>query len=69
MDEIPGLDVYEALLGRLNGKPEVEVKKEQDQRESVKRSKYIEQKFGTVRFVSAGLLITDEMTKAGGEQP
>ncbi|KAJ5766394.1 uncharacterized protein N7511_004010 [Penicillium nucicola] len=54
--EPTGLDAFKGLLGRLNGKSDVELKKEERKRDDVRLARYAALKFPEVRFVSAGLL-------------
>ena len=61
--ECTGLDAFQALLGRLNGKDEDELVKEQKSREALKRAIYSEHKWGSVRFVKGGFLIGDKIQK------
>ncbi|KAK6841290.1 Protein PXR1 [Apiospora arundinis] len=61
-DECTGLDVFKDLLGRLNGKSDDTIKKEQSLRAELKTSTYVERKFGLMRFVKGGLLVGDQMT-------
>ncbi|KAI1439699.1 hypothetical protein F5Y02DRAFT_405106 [Annulohypoxylon stygium] len=59
--ECTGLDVFKDLLGRLNGKSEETIKKEQEVRSGIKTNLYVERKYGLMRFVSGGLLVGDQM--------
>jgi len=59
--ECTGLDVFQSLLGRLNGKGEGELIKEQKSREDLKRVIYTERRWGSVRFVRGGFLIGDKI--------
>ncbi|KAL3417826.1 G-patch domain-containing protein [Phlyctema vagabunda] len=59
--ECTGLDVFQTLLGRLNGRDEEEMEKEQKSREDLKRAIYTEQKWGSIRFVRGGFLIGDKI--------
>jgi len=59
--ECTGLDVFQSLLGRLNGKDENELIKEQKSREDLKRAIYTERRWGSVRFVKGGFLIGDKI--------
>ncbi|KAF7949588.1 uncharacterized protein EAE97_003097 [Botrytis byssoidea] len=59
--ECTGLDVFQNLLGRLNGKEEAEIEKEQKGREDLKRAIYAERKWGSIRFVKGGVLIGDKI--------
>ncbi|KAI2613958.1 uncharacterized protein GGS25DRAFT_469782 [Hypoxylon fragiforme] len=59
--ECTGLDGFKDLLGRLNGKSEEVIKKEREVRSGIKTNLYVERKYGTMRFVSGGLLVGDQM--------
>jgi Pin2-interacting protein X1 len=59
--ECTGLDVFKNILGRLNGKDEDELVKEQKSREDLRRAIYTERKWGNQRFVSGGFLIGDKI--------
>lgn len=59
--ECTGLDAFKNLLGRLNGKDEDEIEKEQKSREDLKRAIYTEQRWGSIRFVQGGFLIGDKI--------
>lgn len=59
--ECTGLDAFKNLLGRLNGKEEEEIQKEQKSRDDLRRAIYSERKWGTQRFVSGGFLIGDKI--------
>ena len=61
--ECTGLDVFQGLLGRLNGKSEVLLEKEQRSRDDLKRAVYTEQRWGALRFVSGGVLVGDKIEK------
>jgi len=59
--ECTGLDVFKNILGRLNGKDEDELVKEQQSRDDLRRAIYTENKWGSQRFVSGGFLIGDKI--------
>lgn len=59
--ECTGLDAFKNLLGRLNGKDEDELAKEQKSREDLKRAIYTERRWGSIRFVPGGFLIGDKI--------
>lgn len=61
LGEPMGLDAFKGLLGRLNGKSDVELKQEQRQRDDVKLARYAAMKFQGVRFVSGGLLTQEKV--------
>jgi len=56
-----GLDAFQNLLGRLNGKDEDEIEKEQKSKDDLRRAVYTEQRWGSIRFVKGGLLIGDKI--------
>lgn len=60
-DEVTGLDVFQDLLSRLNGKTEDVIEEEQQTRLAVKANYFVEQRYGPMRFVYGGLLVGDEM--------
>ena len=55
-----GLNVFQDLLGRLNGKSVSDIEKNQIQSSSLRSSAYIEYRWGNLRFISGGLLDGDE---------
>lgn len=59
--ECTGLDAFKDLLGRLNGKEEDEIAKEQKARDDLRVAIYTERKWGATRFVSGGFLIGDKI--------
>ncbi|KAL9121851.1 MAG: hypothetical protein Q9187_001598 [Circinaria calcarea] len=59
--ECTGLDSFQGLLGRLNGKSNTELEKEQKSRDDFKRATYTERRWGVLRFVSGGTLIGDRI--------
>ncbi|KAI9750046.1 MAG: telomerase inhibitor [Lichina confinis] len=64
-----GLDAFQSLLGRLNGRTEVELFRQQSARDDLRRSQYVERRLGTMRFVRGGLLVGDQIRKdQGGEE-
>lgn len=52
------------MLGRLNGKDEGELKKEEDARRDVELRTYQERKFGVVGFVRGGYLVGDRVVES-----
>jgi len=56
-----GLSLYSGLLGRLNGKSEAEVEKQQTAQRDVELALYQGRKFGNINFISAGFLVGDKM--------
>lgn len=63
-DEPTGLDAFQDLLGRLNGKSEGQIRTEQRRREDVKLMGYVARRWGTMRFVRGGLLVQEEMPES-----
>ncbi|MCJ1431693.1 telomerase inhibitor [Xylographa pallens] len=61
--ECVGLDVFQSLLGRLNGKSEDVLEREQKSRDDLKRAVYTERRWGALRFVSGGVLVGDKIEK------
>ena len=59
--ECTGLDAFQNLLGRLNGKSDEVLQKEQSSRDAFKRGQYLEQKLGGRRWVSGGLLVGNKV--------
>lgn len=67
--ESTGLDSFEDLLGRLNGRGPVDLKRDRSQRSDLRSSAYINQRWGKLHFVSGGLLVGDDLRDlAKGEQ-
>ncbi|KAJ4272124.1 telomerase inhibitor [Fusarium torreyae] len=60
-DEITGLDVFQDLLSRLNGKTDDAIEEDQQVRLAVKTHHFVEQRYGAMKFVYGGLLVGDEM--------
>jgi Pin2-interacting protein X1 len=56
-----GLDGLQSLLGRLNGKSEEVLQKEEEARRDVRLVMYAERRFGALRFVSGGFLEGDNI--------
>ncbi|KAI9826463.1 MAG: hypothetical protein M1819_007356 [Sarea resinae] len=63
-----GLDAFQGLLGRLNGKTDEDLAKEQKSREDLQRAIYTERRWGLVRFVRGGLLVGDKIQELRDEQ-
>lgn len=62
-DECVGLDAFQMLLGRLNGKSEAALETEQKARDDMKLNAYVTQKVGAIRFVRGGWLVGDQLQK------
>lgn len=58
-DECTGLDAFQHLLGRLNGKTEEALETEQRARDDLKLNLYLDRKVGMIRFVPGGFLVGD----------
>lgn len=56
-----GLSMFSGLLGRLNGKDDGTLQKQEDARRDVELRLYHASKHGTMNFVSGGLLVGDKM--------
>lgn len=56
-----GLSLYSGLLGRLNGKSEAEVEKQQTAQRDVELALYQGRKYGNINFISAGFLVGDKI--------
>lgn len=54
-----GLDSLQHLFGRLNGKTEAKLEAEQQNRNDLRRRGYVNRRWGSLHFVSAGLLQKD----------
>ncbi|EEQ34483.1 telomerase inhibitor [Microsporum canis] len=62
-DEPTGLDAFQGLLGRLNGRSEVEIEKEMKVKRDIKAMTYIERRWGCMNFIGGGLLVPDKVNK------
>ncbi|KAF2429925.1 hypothetical protein EJ08DRAFT_734648 [Tothia fuscella] len=58
-----GLDMFAGLLGRLNGKSETLLEKEQAGRRDAMLSTLASQRYGSTRFVSGGFLVGEKIEK------
>lgn len=61
LGEPTGLDAFKGLLGRLNGKSDMELMQDQRKRDDVKLARYAAMKFQEVRFVRGGLLTQEKL--------
>ncbi|OQD77230.1 hypothetical protein PENDEC_c003G05433 [Penicillium decumbens] len=61
LGEPTGLDAFKGLLGRLNGKSDVELQQDQRKRDDVVLARYVAMKFPEVRFVRGGLLTQQKL--------
>ncbi|KAI9791795.1 MAG: telomerase inhibitor [Candelina submexicana] len=62
--ECVGLDAFQGILGRLNGKSAGLLEKERQSRNNVKRLLSTQQRWGGVHFVKGGLLVGDKIETA-----
>ncbi|ODH33883.1 hypothetical protein ACO22_03246 [Paracoccidioides brasiliensis] len=60
-DEPTGLDAFQGLLGRLNGKSGAELEIEQRKRDDRRLANFVEKRWKTMRFVSGGLLVHEKI--------
>jgi Pin2-interacting protein X1 len=60
-DHCTGLNEFQDLLGRLNGKTDETLETERRAREDVQLSLYVERKLGSMRFVKGGWLVGDQV--------
>jgi Pin2-interacting protein X1 len=67
-DECVGLDAFQMLLGRLNGKSDEALETEQRAREDMKLNAYVERKVGAIRFVKGGWLVGDQLQETPDEE-
>lgn len=68
-NEPTGLDAFQGLLGRLNGKSDAELQKEQRKVEDRRLLSYVERRWKTMQFVSGGFLVQDKDKKEEDEVP
>ncbi|KAI9654116.1 MAG: telomerase inhibitor, partial [Trizodia sp. TS-e1964] len=68
IDECTGLDAFQGLLGRLNGKSDSDLEMEANSRSELKRKTFIERRWGVKGFISAGFLVGDKI-KAPEDSP
>jgi len=58
-----GLSLFSGILGRLNGKSEEVLEKEQKAIRDVELAQYQGQRWGNINFISAGFLVGDKIEK------
>jgi Pin2-interacting protein X1 len=58
-----GLDMFAGLLGRLNGKSETQLQKEENARRDIKLATLSSQRYGATRFVSGGFLVGEKIER------
>lgn len=56
-----GLSMFSGLLGRLNGKSDEELEKKQNALRDIELGTFHAQRYGSMNFVSGGLLVGDKM--------
>ncbi|QUC18291.1 uncharacterized protein UV8b_02532 [Ustilaginoidea virens] len=66
-DEVTGLGVFSDLLSRLNGRSDESIESDKLARMVVKTNRYVEAKWGPMRFVKGGLLVGDDMRHESAE--
>lgn len=62
-----GLDMFQGLLGRLNGKSEDALAKEAGFRRDLRLKEKVMKKFGGTTFVSGGYLVGDKIENTAGD--
>ena len=55
-----GLDMFQDVLGRLNGRSEIQLVTDRKIRTQLRGSNFVEQRWGRLHFVSGGFLVGDE---------
>lgn len=60
-NETTGLDEFQNLLGRLNGRSTTDLTKDKIHRSNLRSSAYMDQRWGNLGFVSGGLLVGAEL--------
>ena len=60
-NQCTGLDVFQDVLGRLNGKHQPMIEAEQKSKEDQKKAIHTERRWSSLRFVSGGLLVGDRI--------
>lgn len=63
-DNVAAIDAFQGLLGRLNGKSEVQLEQEQRKRDDTRLALYASQKWQAVNFISGGFLVQEKPTVA-----
>lgn len=67
-DKCTGLDTFERILGRLNGKPSEEIAVEQKASDDLHTAMYLERRWQFPHFVSGGFLVGEQL-KPVGQKP
>ena len=60
-DETFGLTLLQGIFGRINGKDEAQLKKEETAQRDIKLAIYNDRRWGGMRFVSGGFLVGDKI--------
>lgn len=59
-DNVAAIDAFQGLLGRLNGKSDVQLEQEQRKRDDTRLAVYASQKWQAVTFISGGFLVQEK---------
>ncbi|KAI6246172.1 hypothetical protein HI914_05831 [Erysiphe necator] len=59
--ECTGLDAFNDLLSRLNGKTKTQIIQKQQARADIRREIYTDKRLGSINFVSGGFLVGDKI--------
>ncbi|EED21738.1 G-patch RNA maturation protein (Gno1), putative [Talaromyces stipitatus ATCC 10500] len=59
-DDVAAIDAFQGLLGRLNGKSDVQLEQEQRKRDDTRLALYASKKWQAVTFVSGGYLVQEK---------
>ncbi|RAO74342.1 uncharacterized protein BHQ10_010354 [Talaromyces amestolkiae] len=59
-DKVAAIDAFQGLLGRLNGKSDVQLEQEQRKRDDTRLAVYASQKWQAVTFISGGFLVQEK---------
>jgi Pin2-interacting protein X1 len=59
-DKVAAIDAFQGLLGRLNGKSDVQLEQEQRKRDDTRLALYASQKWQAVNFISGGFLVQEK---------
>lgn len=59
-DNVAAIDAFQGLLGRLNGKSDVQLEREQRKRDDTRLAVYASQKWQAVTFISGGFLVQEK---------
>lgn len=60
-DNVAAIDAFQGLLGRLNGKSDVQLHQEQRKRDDTRLALYASQKWQAVTFISGGYLVQEKI--------